>query len=82
MMMGNEWASEKCDDIEQNNDDSIKNILMSDCEGRDCADVTIISTVGALPIRHHTRIPHVARTLKKGTCLLALVFFLLMKRKL
>lgn len=30
MMMGNEWASDKCDDIEQNNDDSIKKILMSD----------------------------------------------------
>ena len=48
----------------------------------DYADVTIISTVGALPIRHHTRIPHVAKTLKKGTCLLVLVFFLWMKRKL
>ena len=76
MMMGNEWAGDKYDDIEQNNDDNIKKILMSDYEPLDCADVTIISTVGALPIRHHTRVPYVARTLKKGSCLLVLVFFL------
>lgn len=63
MMMGNEWAGDKYDDIEQNNDDTIKKILMSDYEPLDCADVTIISTVGALPIRHHTRILYVARTL-------------------
>ena len=80
--MGNEWAGDKYVDIEQNNDDTIKKILMSDYEPLDCADVTIISTVGALPIRHHTRIPYVARTLKKGSCLLVLVFFLWMKRKL
>lgn len=76
MMMGNEWAGDKCDDIEQNNDDTIKNMLISGYEPLDCAEVTTVSTFGALPIRHRTRIPCVARTVKKGTCLLVLVFLL------
>ena len=76
MMMGNEWAGDKCDDIEQNNDDTIKNMLISDYEPLDCAEVTTVSTFGALPIRHRTGIPCVAMTVKRGTCLLVLVFLL------